>query len=148
MSGIKKDPGQCCNTNRGMSIVEATTAPIAHSEHNIDRASRQPGFVEKLLPIGAENAIPTAQLVKLTGFRTARELQKQIEAERLNGALILSKARHGGGYFLPGEGQAGQFEIADYVSTLTARAVGIFKTLSAAKKALEKLDGQTAIDGE
>lgn len=147
MSGIKKDPGQCCNTNRGKR-AEAETASIALSEHTIVEGDRQPGYVESFLPAGAENAIPTAQLVKLTGFKTARELQRQIEAERLSGALILSKSRQGGGYFMPSEGQAGLYEIADYESTLTARAVSIFKTLSAARKALKRIEGQIHIDGE
>lgn len=147
MRGKIKDPGQCCHTNRGEN-AETITAPETQLDNIIIEGDRQPGYIENLLPIGAGNAIPTAQLVKLTGFKTVRDLQKQIEAERLSGALILSKSRYGGGYFLPSEGQAGQFEIADYVNTLTARAVSTFKTLSAARRALKRIEGQIPINEE
>ena len=148
MSRTIKDPGQCCNTNRGASIEEATTASEAHSEHTIVEGDRQPGEIEKLLLRGESNALRTADLVKQTGCRNNRELRARIERERLDGALILSTVRNGGGYFLPSEGLAGQYEIAGYVNTLTARAVSIFKTLSAARKALKRIEGQIPIDGE
>lgn len=145
MSGIKKDPGQCCNTNRGMSIEEAATALEALFEHTITEADRQPGEIEKLLRRGEVNAIRTADLVKLAGCSNNRVLRAKIEQERLDGALILSTVRNGGGYFLPSEGLVGQYEIESYVSTLTARAVSIFRTLSAARKALKRIEGQTSL---
>ena len=107
---------------------------------------RQVGFVEALLPQGEANAISTAQLVALTGYRSARELQRQIEAERQHGALILSRSGNGGGYFLPSEGEKGKREIALYVQTLRARAVNTIRTIRSAKAALREVDGQQHLE--
>lgn len=106
----------------------------------------KPGFVEGFLPQGEANAISTAQLVALTGYRSARELQKEIEHERAAGALILSRSGDGGGYFMPSEGEAGKREIAVYVQTLRARAVNTLRTLRTARAALAELDGQEEIE--
>ena len=79
--------------------------------------SRQAGRIEALLQRGEANATSTRLLVTLTGMRSARELQAQIEAERNAGALILSRGGCGGGYFLPAEGEEGRREIADFIRT-------------------------------
>ena len=102
----------------------------------------KPGFVEAFLPQGEANAVCTAQLVALTGYRSSRELQKEIERERAAGALILSRSGDGGGYFLPDTGEAGKREIAAFVRTVNARAVNSLRTLKAARRALAELDGQ------
>ena len=57
---------------------------------------------------GAENAIPTRTLVKLTGL-SVRDLRAQVAREREAGALILAKGD--GGYFLPDEGEKGRDEL-------------------------------------
>lgn len=144
MSGTKKDPGECCNTNRGEG-TKAGTALESLTDSTINAGARQLGEIEKMLPIGENNAIRTKELVKMTGCRNARELQSKIEAERLNGALILSKASAGGGYFLPSEGETGKREISAYIRTLKARAINTFRTLKTARRALQVVDGQTEI---
>ena len=109
--------------------------------------ARQVGRIEALLRHGEKNAIATQDLVKLAEARTARDLQSDIEQERIAGALILSKGGHGGGYFLPAEGEAGRQEIAAFIRTLNARAVSTQRTLKAARRALASLDGQGQIEG-
>lgn len=99
-------------------------------------------MIEPLLPRGEENALSTAELVRVTGFKSARELQKVIEAERAQGALILSVSGRDGGYFLPSEGEAGVREISRFVATLQARALNTLRSLRAAKAALEQCVGQ------
>lgn len=121
-----------------------TSYPCGH--YTTFSSGRQPGFIEGLLPRGENNAIPTAQLVALTGYRSARELQRQIEAERQRGALILSRSGNGGGYFLPSEGEKGKREIALYVQTLRARAVNTLRTIRSAKAALREVDGQQHLE--
>ena len=84
----------------------AITCPGADSSTTpctdyITPAGRKQGYIEQLLLPGVENAITTAQLLAATRFRSARDLQQQIERERSAGALILSRSSHGGGYFLP-----------------------------------------------
>lgn len=107
---------------------------------------RKQGLVESLLLQGEKNALPSGELVRLTGFRSIRELQSQIANERGAGALILSTCRGGGGYFLPSNGEAGQREISAFVATLRARAINTLRVLKAAREALEGLDGQVSLD--
>lgn len=122
-------------------------ASISKDHNNTAAACRQAGFVESFLPHGAAHAIPTAALVTLCGFRSARELQKQIERERMTGALILSRSGDGGGYYLPDDGEAGRREIAAFVRTVTARALNSMRMLRGARRALRLIDGQTAMEG-
>lgn len=95
---------------------------------------------------GEQNALPSGELVRLTGFKSVRELQNEIAREREAGALILSSCRGGGGYFLPAPGEAGQREISAFVATLRARALNTLRVLKAAREALEGLDGQVSLD--
>ena len=90
-------------------------------------------MVEEFLHTGKRNAIPAKQLVKLAKFNSTRELQKQIESERKNGAVILSTAENGGGYFLP-ENAA---EVAEFVRTVTARGRNTIATAASARKYLK-----------
>lgn len=112
----------------------------------ITPSARKQGFVESLLLQGEENALPSGELVQLTGFKSVRELQNEIAREREAGALILSTCRGGGGYFLPAPGEAGQREIGAFVATLRARALNTLRVLKAAREALEGLDGQVSLD--
>lgn len=95
--------------------------------------------IESLLLHGEENAISTSDLLELTKLPSARNLQKQIEQERARGALILSASD--GGYFLPDEGEKGYRELSAFVHTLRSRAVNTLRTLKAANKALQRMDG-------
>ena len=107
---------------------------------------RKQGLVESLLLQGEENALPSSELVRLTGFRSIREQQSQIAHEREAGALILSTCRGSGGYFLPRPGEAGKQEIAAFVATLQARALNTLRALKAAREALESVEGQVGMD--
>ena len=95
--------------------------------------------IESLLLHGEENAISTQELLSLTKIQSARCLQKQIEQERARGALILSASD--GGYFLPDDGEKGYRELSAFVRTLRSRAVNTLRTLKAANKALQRMDG-------
>ena len=144
MKSIEKAPGGVSAPTEAMDTGACNGTTLSGYQF-ITGAKHRQGFVESLLPCGAENAIPTAELVKACGFSSARELQKQIEAERLHGALILSRSGNGGGYFLPSEGAAGQREIAEYVNTLRARALNTLRTLKTANAALEIIEGQETL---
>ncbi len=102
---------------------------------------RSQGRVEAMLPRGERNAVRASQLVATLGFRSVRELQREVEFERLHGALILSTSRSPGGYFLPSEGAAGRREIADFIRTVHARAVNSQRILKAARRALRDCAG-------
>ena len=96
---------------------------------------------------GEANAISTKLLVEMTGARSARQLRNIIERERLNGTLILSTVRNGGGYFLPSEGAEGKAEINAFVRTVHARAVNSLAILKSARQALQEIDGQQSLEG-
>lgn len=64
-------------------------------------------FIYNFLPVGQENAISTQELLRMTGYKSARELQDRISRERETGAVICSGA--GSGYWLP----ANEKEIRD-----------------------------------
>lgn len=117
---------------------------LSISQHITKQGNGQAIF--DLLPQGEENAIRTSELVRLTGYRSARDLQNKIAAEREQGHIILSSCRNGGGYYLPSDGPEGQAEISHFVATLRSRALNTLKALRAAKAALAKAEGQITLD--
>lgn len=121
----------------------------SYTDFIIKTGKKQDFPVALRLKRGEKNAISSKNLVMLSGFRSVRDLQAEIAREREAGALILSTCRHGGGYFLPADGEEGKKEISAFVATLAARAVNTLRAMKHAKRALKTLDGQIMIrDGE
>ena len=94
------------------------------------------------LHYGRENAIASKPLAEALGFRSVRDLQKQIEKERAAGAVILSDT-HGGGYYLSND----PAELLRFTRTLNARARNTAKAAQSAQKALDAATGQESIAG-
>lgn len=94
------------------------------------------------LNYGKENAIPSKILAKALGFRTVRDLQKQIERERAAGAVILCDS-HGAGYYLSND----PAELRRFTQTLNARAKNTLKAAESAQRALDAATGQESIAG-
>ena len=92
--------------------------------------------IADILPVGKENAVTTAELVKLIGCKSARELQEKIALERNAGAIICSGS--GRGYWRPQNRQ----EIVEFVRTMESRAKNTLAAASGAKEALRVADGQ------
>lgn len=108
-------------------------------------AARQAqGPVSRFLPQGGKNAISTSELVRLTGCKSSRQLQKMVAEEREQGIPILSSCR--GGYFLPEPGEAGRAEMVAYCRTLQARAINTFRALRAVRKLLSEPEGQEHLE--
>ena len=89
------------------------------------------------LKYGRENAIPSKMLAEALGFRSVRELQKAVEAERAAGAVILSDPC-GGGYYLSDD----PVELRRFTRTLNARAKNTLKAAESAQRALDTATGQ------
>ena len=123
----------------------ALAGKIPYNDFTIS-VTRKQGLIESLLLQGEANAIPSSDLVSMTGVKSVRELQLIISQEREAGALILSTCRGGGGYFLPSDGEVGKREIAAFVATLRARALNTLRALKTAREALESLEGQVALN--
>lgn len=94
------------------------------------------------LPTGRDNAIPSKQLAQIMGFRSVRELQKAVEAERAAGAVILCDP-HGSGYYRSEDPE----ELRRFVRTLNARASNTMKAATSAQKALDAATGQERMVG-
>lgn len=108
---------------------------------NILNAGKDNNFpIASLLPIGRENALSTAELVKMSGCASSRELRERISEERRAGAIICSGS--GRGYWLPKDKQ----EIVDFVHVMDARAVNIFAATKSAKEALKLPEGQLEME--
>lgn len=99
-------------------------------------------IVRDALRMGRGNAIPSKALAERLGFRTVRDLQKQIELERSAGAVILSDSQ-GAGYYLSDD----PVELRRFTQTLNARATNTLRAAESAQRALDDLTGQTRMEG-
>ena len=93
---------------------------------------------EHLLP-GKENALTPEYLTVKCHFSSVLMLQKQIEAERKAGKVILSSTTPPGGYYLPAAG--GTMEIRKFIRTLENRGENTLRVLESARELLEELEG-------
>lgn len=91
---------------------------------------------------GKENAIPSKVLAEYLGFRSVRELQKAVEAERAAGAVILCDSQ-GAGYYLSDDSA----ELQRFTRTLNARARNTIKAAESAQRALDAATEQERMDG-
>ena len=91
---------------------------------------------------GKENAIPSQVLAKYLGFRSVRELQKAVEAERAAGAVILCDSQ-GAGYYLSDD----PAELQRFTRTLNARARTTLKAAESAQRAVDAATGQECMEG-
>lgn len=99
-------------------------------------------IVYESLSYGRENAVKSAELAKRLGFKTVRELQKQIETERAAGYVILSDSQ-GAGYYLSND----PVELRRFVNTLNARAANTIRASESAQRALDAATGQERLEG-
>ncbi|MCI9008620.1 MAG: hypothetical protein HFI13_10985 [Lachnospiraceae bacterium] len=95
-------------------------------------------MVFEVLRTGKENAIPSGYLRQILKFKSVRELQKQIQAERLQGKVILSSSQAPGGYYLP----ACKSEAKEFIITLENRAGATLEAIQSAKEYLKQLDDE------
>lgn len=99
-------------------------------------------IVYDTLPYGRNNAIPWRDLALRLGFKTKRELQKQIESERKCGYVILTDFT-GKGYFRSEEPD----DLKRFIRTMEAKARNTRIAIISAERELNKATGQTAFDG-
>lgn len=109
--------------------------------HTGDQSGKTGFPIMSLLSVGKENAISTADLVRLTGCKSPRDLQERIAYERNHGAVICSGS--GRGYWKPKNRQ----EIQEFVRTMDARALNTLRAAKSARAALKIPAGQQVIEG-
>ena len=98
--------------------------------------------VFQALSYGRGNAIKSRVLAELLGYKSVRELQKQVEVERAAGYVILCDS-HGAGYYLSDD----PAELARFTRTLNARARNTIKAAQSAQMALDAATGQESMAG-
>lgn len=111
------------------------------SENNLQQnnngSSKEKCFpIMNILPVGKENAISTANLVKITRCTSSRDLQERIALERNAGAVICSGS--GSGYWRAKSRQ----ELLEFVHCMEARAKNTLAATRSAKRALQITEGQ------
>ena len=95
-------------------------------------------MIENFLLEGKKNAISSQRLADLAGCKSVRELQEIIAEERAAGAVILSTAQNGGGYFLPESAS----EVKEFVRTLESRGKNTLAALKSARNYLKSCGGE------
>ena len=98
-------------------------------------------MVRDSLRLGRAAAIASKPLAEALGFRSVRDLQKQVERERAAGAVILSDPC-GGGYFLSDD----PWELLRFTRTLEARARNTIRAAESARRALDEVSGQMRLE--
>lgn len=93
-------------------------------------------MIQEILETGKENALSPEYLVSKLKLGTVRALQKQVEKERREGAVILSSSVPPGGYYLPGS----RIEVMEFIRTLENRADGTLEALNSAKSYLRNFE--------
>ena len=132
-------------TERAIETAALAGASVSVSNSTIEKNKMQ-GKIASLLSRGEQNAVTSADLLRLAGLHSPRALRSQIEKERAAGALILSTVRGHGGYFLPSaDPTQGREEIEAFIRTVSTRAVNSQKTLKAARRALRECVGQVEV---
>jgi len=112
------------------------------SQQNSGGSSEKKCFpIMDVLPVGKENAISTADLVRITGCTSSRDLQERIASERNAGAVICSGS--GSGYWRAKNRQ----ELLDFVHCMDARAKNTLAATRSAKRALQITEGQFEMEG-
>ena len=111
------------------------------SQQNNNGSPKEKCFqIMELLPVGKENAISTADLVKITGCTSSRDLQERIASERNAGAVICSGS--GSGYWRAKNRQ----ELLGFVHCMDARAKNTLAATRSAKRVLQITEGQCEME--
>ena len=90
--------------------------------------------IAPLLKRGAENAIETAELKRMTGIKNDRGIRYAVKHDRCHGALILSNSGKRHGYYLP----ANREEAEKFVKSMRCRAISEFSNIKAVSEALKR----------
>lgn len=131
---VKRNAAQAVKASTGGGDTQISNQIIVVPEQDSNTTGHRRQCIADFLFRGAENAISTQTLVRLTGCSSARQLQSRISAEREHGAVILSIST--GGYFLPDDGIKGRREIMEYIATMEARAQNTLRAAESAKASL------------
>lgn len=119
--------------------------PDSHDNCTLEASENQAlfagGSLIDLIPVGAENAIPKAQLCEITGLDD-RALRMLVQRERKSGAQILTTTTSGG-YYLPANTQ----DTVRFIRSMRRRAAETLAVAAAVECSLMNEVGQSRLDG-
>lgn len=118
MAYNKKTADDAANIVSGHGQGAQAGGPIRPCCQFITAQEKAQGVSAVLLK-GAENAIRGADLVKIMGYSSDRQLRKIVARERRAGVPILSLTT--GGYFLPADGERGREEIDGFLRRMEGK---------------------------
>lgn len=128
-------------TERAAAAAPGGAAASCMSNSIIAEKPRQ---VADVLLFGVENAVDGQTLVTILGYRTLRELSREIQRERAAGQPICAAvAGDRRGYYLA----ATSDELSSYIRSLDRRIREVRKTRDACGDTLRRMSGQEAMRG-
>ena len=134
------------STENGMAERTTGGESVSYTNCSTDSVRKQ-GRIEAILPCGAAHAVPAKMLAAQLGFRSVRQLQTAVHAERNAGAVILTKTDGGGGFYRPAANEEGRAEIVRFIRTLDSRARHTKVALRSARAALRECENQIEMEG-
>lgn len=141
MSKNKKAPAGAGTPTKATETAALGAATISYPNFTTPPKARQ---VSAYLPIGAGNAIDGKTLSATMGFKTVRELSRQIQRERLAGAPICAAVSGDSrGCYSTDE----PAELRRYISALDRRLREIRRTRDACRDTLRRMRGQEIMEG-
>lgn len=93
--------------------------------------------IADMLPVGKQNRISAAALLRMTGEKDMRELRNRIRQERMDGALICSTKSGRGGYYLPADAEEGQ----EFIDTYAGEGEALLAMLGAFRAFVKAAEG-------
>lgn len=143
MRGKENARSTAATVKRAEAAVFSGAAASFAGEHNTLSGSRQV-TVADVLPHGAGNAVDGQTLATAMGFKSVRELSREIQRERLAGAPICAAVSGDSkGYFLA----SSPTELSAYLRSLDRRICEVRKTHEAICDTLRRMTGQEILRG-
>lgn len=128
------------------TVKRAEAAAFGEAATSIDIEFITPTVLRQVadaLPTGAENAIDGQTLAAILGFKTVRELSKQIERERRAGQPICASVSGEHRWYFMGDPN----ELRLYLRSLDRRLREVRRTRDACEDTLRRMIGQEVLEG-
>ena len=143
MSEKENARSTAATVKRAEAAVFSGAAASFFGEHSTLSDVRQVAVAD-VLPHGAGNAVDGQTLATAMGFKSVRELSRQIQRERLAGAPICAAVSGDSrGYYLTDE----PAELRRYISALDRRLREVRRTRDACGDTLRRMTGQEVLRG-
>lgn len=91
------------------------------------------------IPTGAENAMETRELLRLSGLPSIRVLRQEVHKLREQGHVICSSTEPPAGYFIA----ANPKEAARFIRSMESRRREIARAIQAAQKYMQEAGGES-----